>query len=204
MVPPEGYEYLGWIMVSGENSLDAQNNLKEAIKGVRYEVARFSPASSIGKTSRKSSFSFSALNKEMLIRHGKIEKIRRTSIQNQRNLHIGIACNIYEDTGDQVVEKDLMSIGVNIQKSLEDRGYRVSFFDFNNLHKVFNDLKKSDVDLVFNVCERINDSSLLEPHAAAILDTLQIPYTGSSPFTLSLCIDKIRVKKLLAFHLLQL
>jgi len=29
---------------------------------------------------------------------------------------------------------------------------------------------------------------------------MQIPYTGSNPFTLGLCIDKIRVKKLLAFH----
>ena len=65
---------------------------------------------------------------------------------------------------------------------------------------MFNELKNSDVDIIFNVCERINDSSLLEPHAAAILDTLQIPYTGSNPFTLGLCIDKIRVKKLLAYH----
>ena len=35
---------------------------------------------------------------------------------------------------------------------------------------------------------------------AAVLDTLQIPYTGSNPFTLGLCIDKIRVKKLLSYH----
>ncbi|MEK9179039.1 MAG: ATP-grasp domain-containing protein, partial [Patescibacteria group bacterium] len=69
-----------------------------------------------------------------------------------------------------------------------------------NLSKTFNEMKESDVDLVFNVCERINDSSLLEPHAAAILDSLQIPYTGSNPLTLALCIDKIRVKKLLAYH----
>ncbi len=56
------------------------------------------------------------------------------------------------------------------------------------------------MDLVFNVCERINDSSLLEPHAASLLDVLKVPYTGSNPFTLSLCIDKIRVKKLLSYH----
>ena len=81
-----------------------------------------------------------------------------------------------------------------------ERGYKISFFDFNDLPKAFNDLKNSDVDLVFNVCERINNSSLLEPHVASILDTLQIPYTGSNPFTLGLCIDKIKVKKLLNYH----
>ncbi|TRZ80768.1 ATP-grasp domain-containing protein [bacterium] len=199
LVPPEGYEYLGWIMVSGDSLLDAQTNLEEALEHIKYEIARFQPASSIGKTLRKNYFSSSVINKDILVRRGKIEKIRRMSIQNQRNLHIGIAYNFYEsDVGE--VEKDLMSIGQNLGRILAERGYRITLFDFNNLSRVFEELKKSDVDLIFNVCERINESSLLEPHAAAILDALQIPYTGSSAFTLALCIDKIRVKKLLAFH----
>jgi len=201
LVPPDGYEYLGWLMVSGDNLLDVQANLEEAIKLINYEVAKFHPASSIGKTSRKNRFSYSALNKDILIRSGKIEKIRRMSIQNQRNLHIGIAGNVYdESSAGSAIELDLTSVGLNIEKILKERGYKVNFFDFNNLSKVFQDLKESDIDLVLNVCERINDSSLLEPHAAAILDTLQIPYTGSNPFTLGLCIDKIRVKKLLNYH----
>jgi len=201
LAPPEGYESLGWITVSGDNPLDAQDNLNEALKYVNFEIAKFDPTSSIGKTERKNHFSYSAINKDMIIRRSKIEKIRRMSIQNQRNLHIGIACNIY-DTGDSenAVEMDLMGVGKNIEETLKERGYKVSFFDFNNIGQAIDDLRKMDVDLVFNVCERINASSLLEPHAASILDVLQIPYTGSSPFTLALCIDKIRVKKLLAYH----
>jgi len=201
LAPPEGYESLGWITVSGDNPLDAQDNLNEALKYVNFEIAKFDPTSSIGKTERKNHFSYSAINKDMIIRRSKIEKIRRMSIQNQRNLHIGIAYNIY-DTGDSenAVEMDLMGVGKNIEETLKERGYKVSFFDFNNIGQAIDDLRKMDVDLVFNVCERINASSLLEPHAASILDVLQIPYTGSSPFTLALCIDKIRVKKLLAYH----
>jgi D-alanine-D-alanine ligase len=201
--PPEGYEYLGWILVSGSNPLDAQDNLREAEKAINYEIAKFHPASSIGKTTRRSPFSVSAINVDIWKRRSKIEKIRRMAISNQRNLHIGIACNLYEEeVGGQevVVENDLTVIGQDIEKTLKERGYKISFFDFNDLPKAFNDLKNSDVDLVFNVCERINNSSLLEPHVASILDTLQIPYTGSNPFTLGLCIDKIRVKKLLAYH----
>jgi len=201
--PPDGYEYLGWILVSGSNPLDAQDNLDEAQKMINYEVAKFHPASSIGKTTRRSPFSVSAINVDILKRRSKIEKIRRMAISSQRNLHIGIACNLYEEgEGEQevVVEKDLTVIGLDIEKTLKERGYKLSFFDFNDLPKAFNDLKNSDVDLIFNVCERINNSSLLEPHAASIFDTLQIPYTGSNPFTLGLCIDKIRVKKLLSYH----
>lgn len=201
--PPDGYEYLGWLLVSGHNPLDAQDNLAEAEKAINYEVAKFHPASSIGKTARKSPFSASVINREMIQRGSKIEKIRRMEISNLRNLHIGIACNSYEEAGDNqetVVEKDLTVIGQDIEKTLKARGYRITFFDFNDLPKAFNELKDSDVDLVFNVCERINNSSLLEPHAASIFDTLQIPYTGSNPFTLGLCIDKIRVKKLLSYH----
>lgn len=205
LVPPEGYEYLGWIMVSGDNLPDAEDNLQEAIEYIHYEVARFHSASSIGKTSRKNRFSFSELKKDVLIHSGKIDKIRQMSIQNQRNLHVGIACNLYNENSvisgsESKVTSELMSVGLNIESELKSRGYKISFFDFNNLPKAFNDLRKSDIDLVFNVCERINNSSLLEPHAASVLDAIQIPYTGSNPFTLGLCIDKIRVKKLLTYH----
>jgi len=200
LVPPEGYDYLGWITVSGDNILDTQDNLKKALELIKYNVARFHKASSIGRTLRKSNSSVAMLNKSMLLGAAKIEKIRRLTSKNQRNLKVGIACNIYDDSTGEKVEKELMTVGKNIEATLNSRGYRTEFLDFNNIDKVFNELKRSDIDLVFNVCERINDSSLLEPHVAALLDILQVPYTGSNPFTLGLCIDKIRVKKLLAYH----
>lgn len=201
MAPPEGYEYLGWMTVSGDNAFETQEHMDEAEGLVEYEVARFHAASSIGKTIRKDPRSATVLKAQEGARNGKIEKIRKMSLKDQRNLHIGIACNLYDQSGAQgAVEQDLTGIGLDIERTLKGRGYRVSFFDFNDVGKAFDDLHASDVDLVFNVCERINDSSLLEPHAASLLDVLKVPYTGSNPFTLSLCIDKIRVKKLLNYH----
>jgi len=198
LVPPDGYDYLGWLTVSGKNLIDAQDNLKDILDGINYRVVKFDPASSLGKTERKHNHAYASLNKETILA-AKFTSIKKVSTQSIRKLHVGIACNVFNGE-DGSVEQDLSSVGSNIQNTLINRGYRTTFFDFNNLPKVFNDLRNSDVDIIFNVSERINNSSLLEPHAASILDTLQIPYTGSNPFTLALCIDKIRVKKLLAYH----
>lgn len=194
LIPPDGYENIGWVLAEGNSYAEVESAIANVFEKISIEVSPFKSYSSIGKTLRKNRFSSALLNKNS----DKIEKIRMISDDELKNLHIGIACNIFEEGS--AVESDLMSVGKNIEKTLTAKGYRVTFFDFNNLPKAFDDLQKRNVDLVFNVCERINDSSLLEPHAAAILDTLQIPYTGSNPFTLGLCIDKIRVKKLLNYH----
>jgi len=53
-------------------------------------------------------------------------------------------------------------------------------------------------DLAFNACDDgFNGISSLEPHLPALLDVLQIPYTGSDYFTLALCLNKPFTKQLL-------
>lgn len=199
LVPPEGYEYLGWITVSGHSLPDARDKLKEALKYIKYEVAKFTQDSLIGKTLRKNSFSYASLNTEIIVKAAKMEKVKKIKREDQRSLHIGIVGNANENE-DILLARSSFEISKNIIKALKERKYCVSFFNFNNIEKAFNELKSSNVDLVFNVCEKINNSSLLKPCAVALLDMLQIPYIGPNSLILSLCMDKIRVKKLLTFH----
>lgn len=63
----------------------------------------------------------------------------------------------------------------------------------------FEKLRKLKPDLVFNIAEGLHGSSR-EAQIPAMLDMLQIPYTGSSPLTLGLCLDKRRTKEILAQH----
>lgn len=198
-IPPDGYENIGWVSVKGESYAEVDRAIDNIFEKTTIELAPFKSYSSFGKTFRKNRFSSALLaKKDLITKAKKIENIRKFSERDLKKLHVGIACNLY--SGEDPILNDLMSVGKNIEKTLQNRGYRVTFFDFNDLSKTFYDIRKSDVDIIFNVCERINNSSLLEPHAAAILDSLQVPYTGSNPMTLALCIDKIRVKKLLSFH----
>ena len=199
LVPPEGYEYMGWVTVQGYNDLDAEENLEEVLKDIKFEVAKYDPASSIGKTSRKNRFSMAAINTNILKGAAKIENIRRLVLKDKRDFRIGIIGNNFAGI-EGTVQNEPASVGNQMMEVLAERGYQVTLFDFNNVAKAYQELKESNIDLAFNVCERINGSSLLEPHVAALLDTLQIPYTGSNPLTLGICIDKIKVKKLLTYH----
>ena len=54
-------------------------------------------------------------------------------------------------------------------------------------------------DLVFNMAEGLLGNSR-EAQVPAMLDMLGLPYTGSDPITLGICLDKRRTKEILAWH----
>ncbi len=59
--------------------------------------------------------------------------------------------------------------------------------------------RESKPQIVFNIAEGFNGVSR-EAQVPAILDMLQIPYTGSDPLTLATCLDKARTKEILTYH----
>tara|TARA_Y100000310_G_scaffold251715_1_gene258293 strand:- start:12864 stop:13940 length:1077 start_codon:yes stop_codon:yes gene_type:complete len=114
-------------------------------------------------------------------------------------MRIGVLSNIFRSyTEMKEVEEDLVEVGEGVKKALEHYGHEVIFFDVNE--KTFEILRKSKIDIAFNVCERFNGNSLFEPHVAAMLELLELPYTGSGPLTLATCINKARVKEILMHH----
>ncbi|MDI6839845.1 MAG: ATP-grasp domain-containing protein [bacterium] len=63
----------------------------------------------------------------------------------------------------------------------------------------FEFLRQSNVDIVFNIAEGTNGIAR-ESQMPAILEMLGIPYTGSNPLTLAICLDKARTKEILSYH----
>ncbi len=116
-------------------------------------------------------------------------------------MKVAILSNIFKKESDsdfKEVEDDLMEVGNAVKNALEIAGHQTVFFDVNET--TFEQLRNSDVEFAFNVCERFNGSSLFEPHIASMLELLNIPYTGSGPLTLATCINKVRVKEILMHH----
>jgi D-alanine-D-alanine ligase len=63
----------------------------------------------------------------------------------------------------------------------------------------FEKLRALQPELVFNMTEGLYGGSR-ESQIPALLEMLQIPYTGSDPLTLGLCLDKYRTKEILSYH----
>lgn len=200
LVPPLGFENIGWMVTTGENQIESERNINAVIDDIKINVLEFSSTSSIGQTKRKNPFSTASIQSSDIMRGAKIEKIRLIADENIPKLHVGVIGNTYDEKSENPMEKDLMDVGKQIQQALESKGHRVTFFDMNEYPLPINDIMNSGVDIVFNACEVVNNNPLLEPYAAALLDMLGIPYTGSNPQTLSLSLDKIKMKKLLHFH----
>lgn len=60
-------------------------------------------------------------------------------------------------------------------------------------------LRKVRPDIVFNIAEGFRGVNR-EAQVPAICEFFGIPYSGSDPFTLTLCLDKAKTKETLAFH----
>jgi D-alanine-D-alanine ligase len=60
-------------------------------------------------------------------------------------------------------------------------------------------LRAARPDIVFNMAEGLAGVNR-EGHVPAICEFFGIPYSGSDPFTLTLCLDKARTKQVLAYY----
>ena len=80
-------------------------------------------------------------------------------------------------------------------RSLGHQGYVLAIRD--EILTVIHWLKEIRPDVVFNLCESVYGNASWEMNIPALLDLFRIPYTGSSPLTLGLCLDKGKVKDIL-------
>lgn len=91
-----------------------------------------------------------------------------------------------------------------LDEALKENGHtsrRVVVDD--SVQPLIQDLTRDPADLVFNLAESFRGKSALESNVAALLNLLNLRYTGSSPAGLILAGDKTLTKKVLAFHGIQ-
>lgn len=124
---------------------------------------------------------------------------------NNSNLSIALIYNHSEqltkgEADDVIAEEGVLITNEAINKALSTLGYRTASFALNRktLWQLPANLTSFKADLVFNLCESFEGESQLEKNIPSLLELLLLPYTGSDAFTLGVCLDKFKTKKLLS------
>jgi len=86
---------------------------------------------------------------------------------------------------------------INAVKDAIETFHKVELIEAD--HNAWEKLKESKCDIVFNIAEGFTGLSR-EAQIPAMLDMLKIPYSGSDPLTLSICLDKARTKEILSYY----
>ena len=97
---------------------------------------------------------------------------------------------------DMYAEWDTEETVSAVRDALAER-YNVAMIEANE--QAYTKLLTVRPDFVFNIAEGLHGVSR-EAQIPAMLEMLRIPYLGSDPLTLGICLDKARTKEILSYH----
>lgn len=100
------------------------------------------------------------------------------------------------NTDDIFAEWDSMDT-INAVKNALEMHHNVTMIEANE--DAFEKFRSTRPDIVFNIAEGFHGIGR-EAQIPAMLDMLNIPYTGSDPLTLATCLNKARTKEILTYY----
>ena len=107
------------------------------------------------------------------------------------------APHMEDDPNDQWADLDSMKTIQNLVNAIKAGGHDCEFIEGDIT--LVRELQKYQPDICFNICEgHFGDGR--EAQVPAILEMMQIPYTGSKVLTLALALDKSMTKRILHWH----
>ncbi len=121
----------------------------------------------------------------------------------ESHLKVAVLYNLYErlqkgEEKDSLAEDAIVEEIGAVEKGVRVLGHQCYVMAIQDeIYPVIHWLKEIQPDVVFNLCESVYGNACWEMNIPALLDLFQIPYTGSPPLTLGLCLDKGKVKDIL-------
>jgi D-alanine-D-alanine ligase len=113
---------------------------------------------------------------------------------------IGIAHNVPVNMGEEFCEAslDVLTQVESLENSLLELGHvpvRIPFT--RDIRSFLGAIEENHVEMVFNLCETVDENPQLGWHPAALLELIGIPFSGSPSSALMITTDKLLTKQLL-------
>lgn len=113
---------------------------------------------------------------------------------------IGIVHNVPRAQGYDFTDSSqdvLVQVG-SVEKALGELGYSSRRIPFTREVDGFvGDVRREKIGLAFNLCETVDEEPLFAGHAAAVMELLDIAFTGSSSMAIMNTTDKVMTKRIL-------
>lgn len=117
------------------------------------------------------------------------------------SLKVGVAFNTYEPfiyRPDKVSEDSVARVAEVVCETLCQAGIEATLVPLHRSMLTFlRKLRELNVEVVVNLCEGFFGNPQWEANVAAVMEVLQIPFTGNGSRTLALCQDKHQAKAIL-------
>jgi len=105
------------------------------------------------------------------------------------------------DYKEEFADPDDMYTENDVYKALLANGYTVNILGLHNkIDPLLEEIEENRPDVIFNLVEIFSDKTHYEKNIAALLEMLDIPYTGATSDNIFLCNNKGLNKKIFAFH----
>ena len=117
----------------------------------------------------------------------------------KKNL-IGLVHNVPQSGSHPFSESsaDVITQVASVEKSLKSLGYSSKRIPFTrDVDAFLAAFREEHIDMVFNLCETVDENPLFSGHAAAVLELLGVPFTGSPSSALTCTTDKTMTKRIL-------
>jgi len=89
----------------------------------------------------------------------------------------------------------------DVHTALCENGHQVRLLGLcNDINILLEEIHEEKPDIIFNLAEVFKQRAHFDKNVAAVLELLEIPYTGATPASLLICNDKALTKKILTFH----
>jgi D-alanine-D-alanine ligase len=106
-----------------------------------------------------------------------------------------------DGTPDKIGYDSVISRLHAVYEALQHLGYPVQTLEAKgDLNSLIQEILSARVDLIFNLCEEFCELTRFEMNLAALLELLNVPFTGSSALILGLSQDKGKTKAILAHY----
>lgn len=114
-------------------------------------------------------------------------------------MKIALCCSVKKKDPDKppdyFSEFDSEETVLNLASAIQGLGHEVVLVEANDRKTLISFFQNNSVDIVFNIAEGTH-SRFRESEVPALLDFLDIPYTGSNSFTLALALNKAMAKRI--------